>query len=160
MGAEAAGSRRGPGLLRSTAEPQLGPVPPGPSLPSCPSAKAENGELAALHPEGGRVTQSPSLTNCLSPGLQAQQPHHPGGPPPQGGAWPSMGVCGLVHTQHSRYPPSAQAPGPGLPGGSQCYCSLGPTQPVMTLGISGVNGPQRHPGPLGSRKPHTSVAVP
>lgn len=28
----------------------------------------------------------------------------------------------------------------------------------MTLGISGINDPQRHPGSLGTRKPHTSAA--
>lgn len=133
---------------------------PGPTLPSCPSAKAENGELAALHPEGVRVTQSPSLTNCLSPGLQTQQPPHPA--PSSPGRRLALDRCvrPVCTHSHSRHP--AQCPGSRTrpPWGLTVFLLIGTHTACNDPGHFRGNGPQRHPELSGSRKPHTSVAVP
>ena len=174
-------SAQPPGL---PSNPALGPRPP---LPSRLSLELGNSPFS-LTPRKGQATQNPFLidSSCPRPPDAAVPPSQgcawgPGVPVSLSlfGLWSLLCVCAPCMYTHTHTHTHANTRHPRLPRRSSSSegHSSGLEAPLVVsllveshtacndpghfLGLmaSRINGPQRHPGPLGTRKPHTSVAI-
>ena len=161
----------------------------GATTPSALLLSLELGDSPfSLTPRKGQATQNPFLvdSSCPRPPDAAVPPSQkcargPGVPVPLSlfGLWSLSCVCAACTHTHPHTRARANTRRPRLPRHSSSSegHSSGRDAPLVVsllveshtacndpghfLGLmaSRINGPQRHPGPLGTRKPHTSVAI-